>query len=423
MRAIAACFLVLLFLLPAGWAGAQSLPAEVEVGPIDVIDIEGPVDSFTVDFAIASLAGAAEDGAQAVILKIDSPAAVVDLSELLAAVRTAPMPVVAWVGDAPAVAFGGALELVASADIRVAAPSVRIGYSAPLILGGNGQASTDISEAIEVVGPVPGVVDELAAALGPLIVSLDGRSVDKQGTVTVLETAEDSPLEDGSVRQRVIPQIRFLEPGLMARTMRLPLQPEAAFFFLVVGLTLVAFEFFAIGPGVAAGTAVLPLFLAGYGLVVLPIAWGLAAALVAMWLLTVDFQRGGFGAVSYAATGLLFLGGMFLTDSRPQLPPSWWTVLLTTGGVALFYMFAMPTVARARFTTPTIGREYLIGKRGVALTDPSSDGALSVEVDGATWSAVCHREAAIQDGDPVVVESIRGLFLEVRPVTEAASPA
>lgn len=421
MRFNAAVILVLLFMVPAGLAGAGGLVAQNEVGPIDVIDVEGPLDSFMVEFILESLATATEDGAQAAILRIDSPAAIVDIAPLVEAVRETPTPVIAWVGDAPAVAYGGALELVAVADVGVAAPSVRLGYSDPLVLGHGGQASVQISDPITVVGPVPGVIDELAAALGPLIVSLDGRSIEKDGVMTVLRTAEDSVSEDGSVRQKVIPQIRFQEPGLFARTMRLPLQPEATFFFLVVGLTLAAFEFFAIGPGVAAATAALPLLLAGYGLVVLPIGWGLAAVLVAMWLLTADFQRGGFGLISYVATGVLFLGGMYLTDTRPQLPPSWWAVLLSVLGVALFFMFAMPTVARSRFTTPTIGREYLIGKRGLATSSSSGDGALRVEVDGATWSAICHREAGLEVGDAVVVEAIRGLYLEVQP--DVDSPA
>ncbi len=87
-------------------------------------------------------------------------------------------------------------------------------------------------------------------------------------------------------------------------------------------------------------------------------------------------------------------------------------------GVALFYMFAMPTVARSRFTTPTIGREYLIGKRGVAIGDVAADGAVEVEVDGARWHAVAHREAGIRASDEVVVDGISGLFLDVASVDD-----
>ena len=61
----------------------------------------------------------------------------------------------------------------------------------------------------------------------------------------------------------------------------------------------------------------------------------------------------------------------------------------------------MPTVARSRFSTQTIGRESLIGRPGVAASDLTPDG--EVEIDGATWRATSHREAGITKGDPVTV--------------------
>ena len=418
MRTLAGLFLVIILGASLGSATAQAVGLQGSAAPIDVVDVEGPLDRFLVDFVIDAIADAADGGSQAVILKIDSSAALVDLDELFAEVENAPLPVVAWVGDAPAVAFGGALELAARAHLTIAAPSVELGYGTPVVLGVESPAGVDIAEPIEVVEPIPGLVDDLQAALGPLIVSLDGVAVEAGGTSHVLTTAEEIIDDDGEVRLRVVPEVRFQEPGLFARFMRLPLLPEATFFFLVAGLTLAAFEFYAIGPGVAAGTAAVPLLLAGYGLVVLPLGWGLLVTLAALWLLTADFQRGGFGVLSYLATALLIVGGLFITDSRPQLPPSWWAVTLSALGVALFYMFAMPTVARSRFTTPTIGREYLVGKRGLATSDVAPDGGVEVEVDGARWHAVAHREAGIHAGDEVVVEGIRGLFLDVAPPNE-----
>ncbi len=208
--------------------------------PIDVVDVEGPLDRFMVDFIIDSIADSGAAGSQAVILKIDSPAALVDLDELFAAVEQAPLPVIAWVGDAPAVAYGGALELASRAHLTIAAPSVELGYgNAPRVWEPTSRAGWNIDEPIEVVEPIPGLVDDLQAALGPLIVSLDGVAVEVAGTTVILVTAEEVTDDDGEVRQRVVPEVRFQEPGLFARTMRLPLLPEATFFFLVAGLTLV----------------------------------------------------------------------------------------------------------------------------------------------------------------------------------------
>lgn len=74
----------------------------------------------------------------------------------------------------------------------------------------------------------------------------------------------------------------------------------------------------------------------------------------------------------------------------------------------------MTAVARSRFSTPTLGREHLIGRQGTALTDFDPNG--EVDVDGARWLAAAHREAGIQRGDAVVVAAIDGRFLEVEPV-------
>ncbi|PWG74165.1 hypothetical protein DF186_19305, partial [Enterococcus hirae] len=67
--------------------------------------------------------------------------------------------------------------------------------------------------------------------------------------------------------------VTFSKPGLLTRFFRLAVIPEAACFFLVVGLSVVTFEFFALGPGVAAGVAALSLLPAGWGLVNLPTRW------------------------------------------------------------------------------------------------------------------------------------------------------
>ena len=77
----------------------------------------------------------------------------------------------------------------------------------------------------------------------------------------------------------------------------------------------------------------------------------------------------------------------------------------------------MPVVARSRFSTGTIGRDQLIGRRGRAVTILDPEG--TVEVDGARWSARAHREAGINPGDTIIVTAIRGLVLEVDPVSDS----
>jgi membrane-bound ClpP family serine protease len=88
-------------------------------------------------------------------------------------------------------------------------------------------------------------------------------------------------------------------------------------------------------------------------------------------------------------------------------------VLVVVCSALLWYMFAMTTVARSRFSTPTIGREHMIGRVGTAITDFSPLG--EVEVDGARWSATAHREAGLSAGSAIQVVGVDGRFLEVEP--------
>ena len=283
-------------------------------GTIDVLDLRGPMSDYTSDFVLERLAAAESEGVVLVVLQIDSPGTLTDATEMVEAVMSAAVPVVAWVGDAPAVAYGSAYALAQATDLMVVSPGSSVGYGDELTSIGSPAANE--TTLVDVGGQF-----ETSPALGELLVSLDEVTLETAAGPVQLDTAETFTTEDGQERTRVVPQVRFSEPNLLARTMSLPLRPEAVFFFLTVGLAFVAFEMYAVGPGVAAATAAAPLFLAGYGLTVLPIGWGLWLVLFSMWLLTADFQRGGFGILSYIATGLLFLGGMFITDTRPEMPP------------------------------------------------------------------------------------------------------
>lgn len=413
-RALAILFLLTLIAVPA--SALTDEPDSV----IDVVEVSGPIDQFSASYIIDAINDAASDGSQMVILKIDSPGSVTDeIGAVLDVVENPPLPIVAWIGDAPAQALGGSWALADAAQVTIAAPGAEVGYGTGLVMGSDdaltggwfgyepGSAPPDV--AVVSVGEYG--IDDLQPALGALIISLDGRQVDLGDRQVTLSTAREVTDDDGNSRLEVSSPVRFSEPGLWARTMRLGITPEAAFFFLTVGLAFAAFEFYAIGPGLAAATAVVPVLLAGYGLSAMPFSWGLIVVLFAMWLYAADFQRGGFGVISYIATAVLFIGGLFITDTRPEMPPSVGAALATTVFVALFFMFAMPTVARSRFTTQTMGREHLIGAVGVAVTEIKGGG--TVEVNGAKWQATSHREAGIQPGDAVVVDAVQGLFLEV----------
>ncbi len=78
----------------------------------------------------------------------------------------------------------------------------------------------------------------------------------------------------------------------------------------------------------------------------------------------------------------------------------------------------MPTMVRTRFSTPTIGREWIVGEAGTSVDDLSPNG--TVEVRGAVWKARTNRATPIQPGEPIRVVAVEGLWLEVEPEVGAA---
>jgi membrane protein implicated in regulation of membrane protease activity len=130
-------------------------------------------------------------------------------------------------------------------------------------------------------------------------------------------------------------------------------------------------------------------------------------------LFLIDFQRNDLRWLSLLGAGLLGFSGLRLTDGAPHLVPVWWVVMLVVAGSALFFGFALTTVVRARFSTATIGRAHLIGRRGAAVGTVAPEG--EVEIDGVRWRARSTRHSGIGPGDAVVVTRIEGVVLEVDP--------
>ena len=392
---------------------------------VDVVEVGGPLDRRSVDYVVEVIEASS---AQLVVLQLSSPGAVDgDVRDLIDLVGNAAVPVAVWVGPEPAVAHGGAAQILLAAPIRGAAPGALIGYLTPTVAGQADDRAliagrfpavpeTLYDGRVEITEPIPGVVEIVTPSIGQFIVGLDGAEVMTPSGLVRLSTARLEEIDGQTV---TIPSadVRFREPGIITRTLRITIRPEAAFLFLVIGLAFAVFEFYAAGPGIAAAVAAVTLAMAGYGLAVLPTNWwAVAATLLGVAVYTADFQRNDLGWRSLLGTGLLLFGGLALIDASPQIDIVWWAVALVVGFAALFFGFAMTTVVRARFSTATIGREHLLGRRGVAASEFDPDGVVSL--GGARWRAASFRAASIAPGDAVEVVAVDGVTLEVAPISE-----
>jgi membrane-bound serine protease (ClpP class) len=315
--------------------------------------------------------------------------------------------------------------LLAAAPISLASPGAKIGASDP---AHHGREVTPplrypFQESIELAGlldgrtmvatPIDGVVDDVYPALTNIIQALDGRTVEVLSEERTMQLTE--PFDDNGVEVRRPITTRFHEQGFVDRALRLSLSPAVAYLFLLVGLSVAAFEFYAAGVGVAAAVSVLTIFLSGYGIAVLPVNWwALGLGVLGLGLYLYDFQRIQLRFASLLGTVSMLIGARYFVYEPPQLAMAWWSAVLIVVAIALFFLFAMTTVVRARFSTPTIGREHLVGRTGTAETAVAPDGV--VLVDGARWKANSGRASGIEPGDQVVIAAVEGITLEVDPV-------
>lgn len=411
-----------LFFVAAVLGVVPASAQEGEAGPVAVADVRGPLDQRALDFLEDVVRN---EDAQLVVLKIDNPGiASGDPAGLYEAIDTSATPVVAWVGPDGAVAYGGAGQLLGKVAVAGAAQGARIGHMSPTVAGDRLTllAGDEIFELRDKEVVIEGedsseLITIVEPTIGQFIAALDEMDVETNlGNVT-LETATEAKLDDGTPVTVSSVEVRFLKPTLLTRFLRLGTRPDATFFFLLAGLAAAAFEFYAAGGGVAAAVAVLSLFLAGYGFATLPMNWlAVVAAVAGIGLYTWDFQRHELGIRSIVGTALMLAAGFTFVSGSPQIGTTWWAVVLTVVGIMAFYLFAMTTIVRSRFGTPTIGREYLVGMAGVAESALEPDGV--VVIDGARWRARAHRAAGVEPGTAVEVLAVEGITLQVAPLDQ-----
>jgi membrane-bound serine protease (ClpP class) len=407
--------ILLLLLFGTGLAAAPTEPN----GQVTVIEVGGLLDDATLRFLVDSIEDAAADSSEIAIVQLNSPGAIGSLESLEEAARMLadpPLPLVVWLGPAPAVAGGGAAQLLSSALEVAAAPGTRIENWDPAIAGTDTTLSpppVGIASPHTVETADHELVDRVAPSIRQLIQDLDDETFVVDGQELIVSTITEAAEGEGIT---TVPAT-FTQPGLLHRFFHLGARPEATFFFLVIGLTIAAFEFYAIGPGLAAVAAAIALFVASFGLSVLPVNWwAVAGTLAATWLLTASYQKGGILVLNVLGAGLLTWSGFNFSAGEPQVRTGVAGVVLSVLAVLFFYLLAIPTMGRARFSTRTIGREGLVGKNGKAITDVSPEGV--VEVEGARWPATAHRESGIRTGAQVVVMAVQGWRLEVELVRE-----
>lgn len=421
-------------------AGRASRPAserDQEAG-IEVAQVDGLLDPPNASLVRDTIRAANTGHATLLVVQVSSGGGLdTDVAPLVRAIRRSRVPIAVWVGPSGAKAEGAAAELALAAPVVSVANGASIGPAHPVALDRPGASSArSVASRLDALARANdrptagaralvtrrlsaeraralGAVDSATPTLGELIVSLDGRTVTTAAGPVRLSTAR--VVGKGTARRREPNQtVRFRKLGLASQAVHTLTSPAVAYLLLVAGLALIVFEFFMASIGLASAAGALAVVGAFVGFSHLPAHWW-AIGLLMLGVLgfSIDAQAGGLGAWTLIGTAALVAGSCALYGGSSRLDVAWWVIVAVCAGTVLFMVAGMTAAIRARFSTPTIGREGMVGEPGTAEVDVAPDGV--VRVRDALWRARTNRATPVRAGDPVRVVEVAGLVLEVEP--------
>ena len=382
---------------------------------VQVVEMVGLLDPVLADFVVERIRTASRPGSGvvAVVLRVDSRRAVIDPDELTVVARDildSRVPITAWVGPSGARATGEVAQLLALVDRVGVAPGARLGDTGEQVLdclevgtlwGANAPLldgrTVNHSEAVS-----SGVASAPAPTLGEFLFTLGDLG---------FETTEVIDGETGEMRLEPKTSVQFVSLPFVGGIMHTAASPPMAYLLLLIALSLLLLEFYTAGVGIAgvvgAGCGVLSL----YGLAVLPTnGYAIALIVFAFFAFGIDVQTGVPRMWTAIGAGCVVAGTLTLYDGVSM---SWVPMLGGLAGLMLGVLGGMPPLVRSRFSTPTIGREWMIGMRGEAVEALHPFGV--VRIAESLWRARTFRASPIAPGEEVEVTGIDGLLLEVSP--------
>jgi len=397
------------------------------------VTIKEPIHPITAEIIVKAIKQAGQEKAELLIIKLDTPGGLdSSMREIIEAIVSSPVPVVAYVSPAGARAASAGLFISMACDIFAMAPGTSTGAAHPVSIGTSGQeqdktmeekVTHDAAAYIRTLAEKRGrniqmaedavrkslsyteqealkgkLIDLIAKNEQELIEALDGKEIKRfNGEVQVLNL-KDQPLVE-------LP-LTFRQKLLMAIA-----NPNLAYILLMLGLLGLYFEFAnpgAIFPGVIGGISLL---LALFSFQILPVNYvGLLLILLGTVFFVLEIKVTSYGALALGGVISLFLGSVILIKSPiPELRPSLKFIVPVVLGVSLIFVLLVYLVIKAHSRRALTGKEGLVGETGQALTPVFPNG------HGSIWRAVS--DDKIEKGDKVqVVEVQDHLTLKVKKV-------
>jgi membrane-bound serine protease (ClpP class) len=394
-----------------GSALAQQRTAQPFVDKLVLSDTIQPVTAGQLDRAIAQ---ANSDGAQALLVQLDTPGGLLDSTRgMVGAILSSRVPVIVYVSPAGARAGSAGFFLLEAADVAAMAPGTNAGAAHPVLEYG-GQPDATMTQKIEndteaflrsyvtkrgrnVEAADAAVhsshsytaeealdqhlIDVVANSDSALMTQLEGRTITRlDGSKLVLHLggARIDPLKS-SLREDLLGWL---------------INPNIALLMLIGGALLIYLEFNTPGTIVPGALGTLMVLLAIFGLNLLPIRYTAVVLLVAaLGLLVLEAKVGGHGALAIAGIVCLAFGMLTLVAAPvPELRVSPLIAVAVSAAFGVITVFLLRLAIRARRMKSRLGVDALVGSPAKAMEPLAPEGHVLVE--GEIWRAVASEPVA-----------------------------
>ncbi len=412
---------------------AGSFVQTQEKAPVFTIEVDGIINPATAKFITESINQASQEGAQCIIIKLDTPGGLMDsMRMIIKKMLASNIPIIVYVAPSGARAASAGVFITLAANIAVMAPSTHIGAAHPVTMGGGeGKESKTMTEKIlndtvsyiKTIAKTRGknvewaekavrqsvsiteeealklnVIDLISPDVQDLLSKIDGRVIKFDGITRTLHTKGVKP--------------RSMEMSWRYKLLDIISNPTIAYILLMLGIYGIFFELSnpgAILPGVVGGIFII---LAFFALQMLPINFaGLALILFALILFIAEIKVVSHGLLTVGGVISLFLGSLMLIESPAEYMKISLSVIIPAVLVSgAFFAFAITMAVKARLKKPTTGKEGLVGEIGIAATAIAPEGKVSIH--GEFWNAVS--DQTIEAGEKVHVIGMIDLKLKVK---------
>jgi membrane-bound serine protease (ClpP class) len=400
---------------------------------VDKLVLDDTIQPVTSDELQRALARANSDGAQAMLIVMDTPGGLLESMRAMAgAILESKTPVIVYVAPAGARAGSAGFFLLESADVAAMAPGTNAGAAHPVSeIGGQPDATMsqkiendteaflrsyvktrgrNVDAAIEAVKSSHSytadealsqhLIDLIANNENDLLKDLDGKQITRMnGSTTTLHLA-------GA-------RIVVVKPTLREEVLGWLVNPNLALLFLIGGALLIYLEFNSPGTIVPGTLGTLMVLLAVFALNLLPIRYtAVLLLLAAMVLLVLEAKVGGHGALAVAGIVCLAFGMLTLVAAPvPEMNVNPLMAISISVAFGAITVFLVRLAVRARMRKSRLGVDAMIGCAATAMEALAPEGHVLVE--GEIWRAVAN--APVEAGTALRVVGHDQMLLRVEP--------